>query len=342
MKSFLNCAIVVLLVLVWIAPSFAWWDEGHMIINAAAAQKMPASVPLFFRSATGRLAFLAPEPDRWKSPLEPALRNSEEPNHYLNLEMLNGFGELPPGRYDFYAKLAAKRAADDAAGVKPIGKEELTAFNVGVLPYAAMEAFERLKVAFREYRQLQHEKKPTLAAEQDAVFYAGVLGHYVGDAAQPLHATVHYNGWVGDNPNGYTTDRKTHANFEGQFVQKHVKELAIAGLVANPVKLDRPFAQFVQFIHDSSQQVEPLYRLEKAGAFHDNGTQAGVEFVRQRMAAGAQMLANLWYTAWVDSAIQPERPTINPVSAVLTLSQPTSSTRHTKRQSPATVQHGPG
>ena len=33
----------------------------------------------------------------------------------------------------------------------------------------------------------------------------GVMGHYVGDCAQPLHTTKHHNGWVGENPHGYTT-----------------------------------------------------------------------------------------------------------------------------------------
>ena len=39
----------------------------------------------------------------------------------------------------------------------------------------------------------------------------GVMGHYVGDGSQPLHTTVHFNGWVGDNPKGYTTKQTFHA-----------------------------------------------------------------------------------------------------------------------------------
>jgi len=35
--------------------------------------------------------------------------------------------------------------------------------------------------------------------EHKIVFYAGWLGHYVGDGSQPLHTTIHYNGWVDDH-----------------------------------------------------------------------------------------------------------------------------------------------
>src|SRR5581483_4481083 len=186
---------------------FSWGNEGHLLISGVAARHVPKSMPLFFRtaSARARIEYLGPEPDRWRFNTEPELKQSQEPDHYLNLETIAGI-PLPPGRYDFYRKLEEKRAAAVAAGAKPAEVEALLPEHVGLQPYIAMEIYGRLKVAFREYRRLRREKKPTLPAEQNAVFYAGWLGHYVADASQPLHATVHYNGWTGLNPNGYTTD----------------------------------------------------------------------------------------------------------------------------------------
>ena len=52
---------------------------------------------------------------------------------------------------------------------------------------------------------------------------AGNLGHYVADGSNPHHTTTHHNGWVGDNPNGYTTDNRFHGRFESVFVQAHLK-----------------------------------------------------------------------------------------------------------------------
>lgn len=295
--------VVLLVFLALLLPLYGWWDEGHMLVNRAAALNVPRTMPLFFRTATPRLTYLGPEPDRWKWG-GAALSNAESPEHYLNLEMLSGFN-LPDTRYRYYAQLAAKKAKDEAAGIKPPGGEELTPEKVGTQPYAAIEVYQRLVVAFRDYRHLQASKRSTLSAEQDAVLYAGWLGHYVGDAAQPLHATVNYNGWVLDNPNGYTTDRHTHAKFEGDFVQHNLKKLDVAGTLHAPVKLEHPFQDYLQFLRDSNAQVDKLYQLEKAKAFDGDGTAAGVEFVRSRLAAGAQMLLSLWYTAWVESATDP-------------------------------------
>jgi len=60
-----------------------------------------------------------------------------------------------------------------------------------------MEVYGRLKAAFREYRKLKADHQPTAPVEQAIIFYAGWLGHYVADGAQPLHTTIKYNGWWG-------------------------------------------------------------------------------------------------------------------------------------------------
>jgi hypothetical protein len=299
---------------------FSWGDEGHMLINGVAARHVPKSMPQFFRtaSARARLEYLGPEPDRWHSKTEYELKYAAEPDHFLDLERVAGM-PLPADRYQFYRKLEEKRAAAAAAGAKPADVELLLPEHVGLQPYIAMEIYGRLKVAFREYRRLQREKKPTLPAEQNAVYYAGWLGHYVADASQPLHSTVHYNGWTGPNPNGYTTSKKMHWNFEGAFVKTHLKDVQDIGtLVKAPVKLEHPFDDYMAYLRESNGQVEKLYQLEKAGAFKDAGTPEGLAFVRARMAAGAQMLVNLWYTAWVESEVVPPDPFAEPASPAAT------------------------
>jgi hypothetical protein len=39
----------------------------------------------------------------------------------------------------------------------------------------------------------------------------GVMGHYVGDYAQPLRTAVHHNGWDGPNPKEHTAWSGIHA-----------------------------------------------------------------------------------------------------------------------------------
>jgi hypothetical protein len=51
--------------------------------------------------------------------------------------------------------------------------------------------------------------------------------------------------------------------------------------------------------------VEEVYKLEKACGFEGKASPEAREFLRQQLGRGAQMLLNLWYTAWIESAVEP-------------------------------------
>lgn len=274
----------------------AWGDLGHVMINRTAAEHVPTAMPQFLKQAASRIEYLGPEPDRWRNPQEASLKNAQEPDHFIDLERVDDIPQLPEGRYDFYRLLYAKKINAKSHA------EDFDPDKVGLQPYAATEIYQRLVVAFREYRRLQRESKPTDAVEQNIIFYAGWLGHYVADGANPMHTTVQYNGWVGDNPNGYTTAKNFHYEFETGFVQRAQQYLAFGDLLKDPVRLQHPFQDYVAYLRASHALVDKSYQLEKAGAFKDTGTAEGREFVRERLAAGAQELLNLWYTAWEVSA----------------------------------------
>jgi len=297
------CAAAVLcLIAFFVQNAGAWGDIGHMLINRAAAEKVPASMPQFLKQAAARIEYLGPEPDRWRNPIEASLKNAQEPDHFIDLERVADIPQLPPGRYDFYRLLYAKKLASKDHS------DDYMPDKVGLQPYITTEIYQRMVVAFREYRRLQKENKPTGGVEQNIVFYAGWLGHYVADGANPMHTTIQYNGWTGDNPNGYTTAKNVHYEFESGFVQRIQQQLTITDLVKEPVRLQHPFEDYVAYLRASNGMVEKSYQLEKAGGFKETGTPEGREFVRQRLAAGAQMLLNLWYTAWEESAVPlPER-----------------------------------
>jgi hypothetical protein len=131
----------------------------------------------------------------------------------------------------------------------------------------------------------------------------------VADGSQPLHTTIQYNGWVGPNPNGYTTEHKIHALFETTYVAQNIAAKDFSELVRAPQRLTDPFQQYVAYLRESNRQVETVYALEKKGGFSGKGTAEALTFTTQRLAVGSQMLLNLWYTAWLDSAI----PDANPV-----------------------------
>jgi hypothetical protein len=293
-------AVLTSLLLLQTQGAVAWGNEGHVYVNRVAAQKIPSDMPSFFRHAVAEIAYLGPEPDRWRSQSEFTLKNAQEPDHFIDLERVAWLDPLPRGRYEFYRKLSDKRAA---ATENP---DDYLPERVGLQPYITIEIYDRLKAAFREYRGLRQQHKPTAPVQHTIVFYAGWLGHYVADGAQPLHTTIHYNGWVGPNPNGYAAQRGIHSQFESIYVAQNIASKDFAKLVHPPQRLADPFGHYVAYLKDSNRLVEKVYELEKAGALNGKGSAEAFDFTTHRLAAGAQMLLDLWYTAWLESASNPE------------------------------------
>jgi len=266
------------------------------MINRLAISTLPADVPGFLRTeaAIREIEYLGPEPDRWRSPAEPELNAAQAPEHFIDLELADALGPLQRRRLDFEAKALA-------AGQHPE--------KIGLQPWEATEVWQRLKAALREYRQLSAAHEDTAPVEQAAIFYAGWLGHYVGDASQPLHTTIQYNGWTGPNPNGYTTDHKVHWQFEGPFVAANVHAPDVQPKITAPRALDGDiFDAYVVYLRHTATYIEKVYQLEKAGGFTGAGSPESRDFTAGRLAAGASMLRDMIYTAWVESGKpMPER-----------------------------------
>ena len=249
--------------LITVQPPFAWGRDGHMMINRLAGAALPTDVPEFSwsKDALDALEYYGPEPDRWKSPGEPELNAAQSPDHFLDMEYADLVGEFPAtalrtmsGRWHLHRS----RTPD-----LPLSPEK-----VGMQPYQSVEVWERLKSAMRDYRKLKADHKDTKSVENEIVFLAGWLGHYVADGSQPLHTTIQYNGWTGPNPNGYTTEHKIHALFESTFVSANIKAAEVAPLIpAKPVVLGDVFTEYMAYLRHSNTLIEKTYQLEKAGAF---------------------------------------------------------------------------
>jgi len=267
----------------------AWGNDGHRMINRLAASTLPSDVPAFLRSeaALNEIEYLGPEPDRWRSPAEPELGAAQAPEHFIDLELADALGPLPRKRLDFEAKVFA-------AGKRPE--------TIGLQPWETTEVWERLKAAMRQYRSMKAANQDTQPVEQAIVFYAG-LGHYVGDGSQPLHTTIQYNGWTGPNPNGYTTGHQIHYQFESPFVaaNEHLPEVQAKMTPLKAIDGD-VFDAYVAYLRQTATHVEKVYQLEKAGGFAAAGSAESREFTAERLAAGASMLRDMIYSAWLESA----------------------------------------
>jgi hypothetical protein len=287
-----------------LAPTAAhpWGDKGHEMINWLAAAAMPAETPRFLRDAGERLAYLGPEPDRWR-PAQGAtdvgfLNAAAAPDHFLDMEFVAAF-PLPRSRYDYLRALLTNGVV--TADVK--------LETPGFLPYRIAELSQMLRREWALWRaaptKSRADRTRRRQIEENILHTAGVLGHYVGDGSNPHHTTWHYNGWVEarePNPEGFTTERGIHGRFENDFVNQVIGIVDVRPLVPSPQPVADAFDSSMAYLRASHGLLRSLYRLDKRGAFTVAAANAAVnaegkQFVAERLAAGAAMLRDLWAAA---------------------------------------------
>lgn len=283
--------------------ALAWGSTGHRIVGMAAMESLPGEVPAFLRTPTAAsdLGELSRELDRSKGAGK-VHDLDRDPGHFLDLELdgriLGGpkLSELPATRADYETALRAAGA---------------DSWKAGYLPYSIISGWQQLAKDLGYWRALNAAEARATDPGRRAWFAEdrrrrealilsdlGALSHYVGDGAQPLHVSVHYNGW-GDfpNPKGFTKAR-IHGPFEGEFIHDFVKPDAVLAAVATFHDCGCPIeTRTVQYLTATGAEVEPLYALEKAGGLAPNDPR-GIAFATARLAAGATELRDLVVVAW--------------------------------------------
>lgn len=287
-----------------------WSAPGHRVITRSAIRALPTEVPSWVRdAATAELtAFQSNEPDRWRGTRIDALGHENNGDHYIDLEDLGDYGltlrTIPRRRYEYVEALvrATPKPADEQPGR---GNARFDPGKVGMLPYAIMEHYAKLVSSFNTARIIERVGGPERgyqlqAARANVAYHMGQLSHFVGDAGQPLHTTIHHHGWMGDNPRGYTTAPSFHAYIDDDIVSHHrLNDAAISGDVrAIQIPSDGVWDAALDLIERSHAQVEPLYRLQASGELQG---EPGRKLIRERMADAASVLAGIYAKAWADS-----------------------------------------
>lgn len=268
-----------------------WGSEGHRMVGEAAARALPAAMPEFFRAAVDQLAYLNPEPDRWKAreerELDPAMDRAHTAEHYINFEGVPESAFLARDRFGYLDSLTVH-------GFETPGP--------GLLPWRILELTQRIRVGFREWRAATDPRQRSWI-EQRILNDAGILGHYVADGSNPAHTTIHHNGWVGENPHGYATDERFHSRFESAFVRSRVRPEHVWGEMSAAARVFPEIRPAVlSYLRESNAQVEELYRMDRRVPFgEENASEEHRRFAARRLAVGAEMLRDLWWTAWVTS-----------------------------------------
>ncbi|MEO6258909.1 MAG: hypothetical protein ABIP63_01115 [Thermoanaerobaculia bacterium] len=280
-------------------PLLAWGEKGHYLVNEAATMSLPTDMPRFFYEAFPQLVWTAYDPDRWKGAGE-SIDAANSPDHFLDYEFVEGL-ELRPDRYRFISLLSTSQT---------LRRHGIFNSTSGFLPWRIAEISERLTGEFRQWRSATPASPERRFLEADIIRDAGVLGHFAGDASNPHHATINYNGWVLPNPNGYATDCSTHDRFERYFISHAVATADVAPRVAKNATLRADyFGAAMAMVRESNSLVEQLYTIDRDGAFDlfKPVSPIGLDFATARIAAGAGLLRDLWWSAWKNSEKPPKR-----------------------------------
>jgi hypothetical protein len=272
------------------ASAVRWGMYGHEIAGRAAATGLPRELPAFFRDATEQLAYLNPEPDRWRGGFR-ELNEAKRYDHYINFEVIPDSILVRPDRFQFLV------------GLQQIGLSN-PARDAGLLPFRIVEMYQGLVVQWRLWRG---ERDPVRRGwiEQRIINDAGIMGHYVTDGANPHHTSVHFDGWRADypNPRGFSTERGFHSRFETQFVSAAIRTEDILPYIRAPQRIAGDVRSGVlTFLRQSFGHLERLYELDRIERFGPETRGAPHRaFAVERLAAGANMLRDLWYTAYLES-----------------------------------------
>lgn len=323
MKSKLALFSAIAAVVTLVMPAARGWDyEGHRLVNRLALSILPTNFPAFTRSAEAeeRINFLAGELDRWRNCPDLPFKHATGPDHYIDVEQLELYGlkpeMLPVFRYDFVAQLALARNRHPERFEELLAgrNEDHTRELVGMLPWAMVESYSKLKSSFsylKAYVEDGGTPEEIRNAQENIIYEMGLMGHLAGDASQPLHTTVHHHGWVGANPNHYSTNSRIHGWIDGGYLNKvhgaDFKAMAARLRPAEPVALDgRPakpeemFQAMVTFILAQNKLVEKTYEMERDGKLSGEGEKGmeGKVFLEGQLSKSGQLLGDLWYSAW--------------------------------------------
>lgn len=270
---------LVLLTIALAALTIGWGSSGHRFINIRANIHLPLSMQPFIQDSLF-FADHASDADARKGS-DP----TEGPKHYIDLENIPAFQLLTRNLDSLIAVMGAGTVASN-----------------GVLPWATADAYDSLVCQLAR-------------GELDAArLTASDIGHYVGDGHNPLHLTNNYDGQL-------TGNRGIHSRYESGMINLYVSELVTSPGSARYIQ--DPFAAVLAYCIAGNSLADSIMIADDAAKTESGWLGSGTpppqyyaalwahtgRFTTEKIQQATEMLASLWYSAWVDAGL------ITPTSA---------------------------
>ena len=275
---------LVIFLIAWVPlHAQAWAQRGHAMIANAAAYVL-ADQHKIFKDKSFDLEYYSNVPDKvWKA--DSAVEAGERPEHYINLEIYQRETKLvtppfEPGRIEFFKKWPSLKDSGGRAY-----------WRIDELSHELAQVAGRLKSSTVTEVKAHHELQARW------LLLAGILSHYVGDLAMPLH--------MSENKDGEMTNQKgIHAYFEGDVVDHIYPEIA-------EDVLDRAKSRWAEY-HKKNQKLSvfelvmahgaasfakknELLRLDRIkGRELKNASSQYRSLVLERLTSASLCLAEIW------------------------------------------------
>ena len=272
--------VVCLVITAFLHPdAFGWGANTHRFINRNSVYHLPSQMVLFIQDSSF-FALHAPDADGRVNSSDTSMY-AEAPRHYIDIDEYPDFHNLPRNMDTLIALYGWERVKGN-----------------GTLPWATMWNMDSL------VNQLGR------GDWTHAYLTASDLGHYVGDAHQPLHATQNYNG-------GMSNNYGIHSRYESTMLSPtyYLSQLSI---VPDSVHYVTDRIDFVfDYILHSNSVVDTVLHGDTYGkavsGWNGSGSPPAAYYAAlwdytrvvtlDQVQSATVALADFWYTAWVDAGL---------------------------------------
>lgn len=258
--------------------NYGWGDNGHKLITRYALEFLPPELNF---TEEIKLAII-------EHSIDPDYRKKEDPT-----EPVKHFIDI-----DYYKEFLNGNMITSLDSLKKIYGDSIVTMQ-GILPWSIEKTYSNLVNAFHEENR------------DKIILYSSDLAHYVGDAHQPLHATLNYNGQL-------TSQKGVHFRYEIEMIDKHIDEIE-KSLSANPLhwkKLQSVYISGIKelifdFIYESNFETDIILNADKiALKYGDNKYEENYyrilwfrtkSLTEKKFEQASFIISSLIYSAWVDA-----------------------------------------
>ncbi|MCE1164526.1 MAG: T9SS type A sorting domain-containing protein [Bacteroidetes bacterium] len=249
---------------------YGWGSTGHKIINRKSIYSFPSSMSAFswWRDS---LAAHGSDADNRKGQ-DP----TEQYRHFIDIEVYPEF-------------IATGRIPQSLDSLVALHGLTFVTTN-GLVPFAIINYTDSVKKYFVSRNW------------QSAMLKAADLGHYVGDAHNPLHCTEYYDGWSAFSSG-------IHSRYETQLINRDSAYLQYPYDNASYIQNVNQFA--FDIVYTSNSYVDSVYRADSIAHVTAGSTSNALYyqtfwtyasgFTNLVFKNASLKLASLIYTAWVNA-----------------------------------------